>query len=132
MTAIPVVAGGTLCAAHCVPCQLCCLHPHLTPTSSSHLAAHCTHVLTTHCASILAVNVDLHPVGIILKSNTLRGTRFEVSKEHWRGTAAYARLPDRVVGRFDSWSGRSKEDNKVHVDWESDGKNSDECFKTCS
>ena len=72
------------------------------------------------------MSVDLHPVGIILKSNTLRGIRFEVSKEHWRGTAFYARLPDRVAGRFETWSGRSKDDNKVHVEWESDGKNSDE------
>ena len=75
------------------------------------------------CFCFRAVLVDKHPVGIILKSNALKGIRFQVSKEHWKGTAAYARLPALVVGAFSAWSG-SKEDGKVGVDWESDGFNS--------
>ena len=79
-----------------------------------------------------AVNVNLHPIGIILKSNTIKGIRFSVSREHWRlrgsrdGGAVYKRLPERVVGVCDRWSGRGKEDNKVHIEWESDGSNSAE------
>ena len=57
------------------------------------------------CVSVL---VDKHPIGIILKSNQLRGIRFSILKEHWKGTSAYARLPDVVLGSFKAWSGRSK------------------------
>ena len=81
---------------------------------------------------VFTVNVDLHPIGIIFKSNTIKGIRFSVSREHWRlrgsrdGGAVYKRLPERVVGACDRWSGRGKDDNKVHIEWESDGSNSDE------
>ena len=44
--------------------------------------------------------VDAHPIGIILKSNPIKGIRFDVSKEHWAGNAAYRRLPERVIGSF--------------------------------
>ena len=67
--------------------------------------------------------MDVHPVGIILKSNTLRGIRFEVSKKHWQGTSAYARLPDMVQGEFDAWHG-AKSGDKVSIEWLSDGSNS--------
>ena len=49
---------------------------------------------------VIAVEVDLHPIGIILKSNAIKGIRFKVSKKHWRGTAAYNRLPEMVVGEM--------------------------------
>ena len=76
-----------------------------------------------------AVLVHKHPIGIILRSNTLKGIRFDMSKEHWRGSlaaAAFDRLPERVVGSFETWAGRGKDDGKVHIEWESDGRNSDE------
>ena len=104
-----------------------------------------------------AVDVDLHPIGIILKSNALKGIRFEISKDHWQGTRAYGSLPEKVVGCMvrpaaactltltsrshalvrclrdsshgvltqDSWVG-AKSNDKVLIQWESDGKNSQE------
>ena len=75
-----------------------------------------------HCT----VLVDKHPIGIILKSNTVKGIRFSIKKVHWAGTAAHARLPEVVIGEIQAWGGRSKEDNKIHVEWETDGRNSDE------
>lgn len=74
-----------------------------------------------------AVTVDVHPIGIILKSNTIKGVRFTVSKEHWKGsTAVYNRLPENVMGEITSWGGRSKDDNKINVEWVTDGTNSAE------
>jgi hypothetical protein len=47
------------------------------------------------------VKVDLHPIGIVLRSQTtIKGIRFKISKEHWRGTSAFARLPNEVYGVF--------------------------------
>lgn len=74
---------------------------------------------------LLAVNVDVHPVGIILKSNTIKDIRFSISKEHWKSNrSVYNRLPDQVIGAITSWGGRCKDDNKINVDWVSDGTNS--------
>jgi hypothetical protein len=80
-------------------------------------------------ACVCAVLVDKHPFGIILKSNTVKGIRFSILKEHWRGEAVYARLPDAVIGAIDAWGGRSKADNKIVVEWETDGKNSVESLE---
>ena len=78
--------------------------------------------------------VDKHPIGIILKSNPVKSIRFSVNKKHWNentlGRAAFARLPDSVIGEIQAWGGRSKDDNKINVEWESDGTNSDECSHT--
>ena len=68
--------------------------------------------------------------------NTIKGIRALMcpSKEHWRGhlwAAALASPPERVVGSFASWSGRGKDDGKVHIEWESDGRNSDEFLRRC-
>ena len=46
------------------------------------------------------VEVDKHPAGIILLSQAIKGIRFEVSKEHWRGQRCHAGLPPMVVGRM--------------------------------
>ena len=44
---------------------------------------------------LLAVNVDVHPVGIILKSNLIKDIRFSISKGHWKSNrSVYNRLPD--------------------------------------
>jgi hypothetical protein len=44
---------------------------------------------------LLAVNVDVHPVGIILKSNLIKDIRFSISKEYWKSNRSmYNRLPD--------------------------------------
>ena len=68
--------------------------------------------------------VDKHPIGIILKSNAVKGIRFTIHRDHWKGTAHHARLPEKVFGAVDKWGGSSKADNKIQVDWESDGSNS--------
>ena len=48
-----------------------------------------------------AVDIDLHPVGIILKSQEVKGIRFTVSKEHWRSDPElWARLPETVWGEI--------------------------------
>jgi hypothetical protein len=78
-----------------------------------------------------AVEFELHPIGIILNSNKIDEIRFSVSKQHWRvgrrhkDYAVYQALPERVVGQCVKWMG-AKVDGKVHVSWETDGKNSDE------
>jgi hypothetical protein len=44
---------------------------------------------------LLAVNVDVHPVGIILKSNLIKDIRFSIPKGHWKSNrSVYNRLPD--------------------------------------
>lgn len=107
------------CISH-VPASCTGLNSH--SSTASHGLRACS-----HCSVLCnAVMVDKHPVGIILLSNTIKAVRFEVSKEHWRGTAHYARLPAMVVGSFEKWGGRSKEDGVVEVEWESDGSNSKE------
>ena len=74
---------------------------------------------------MLTVEVDKHPIGIILKSNIIKGIRFQISRDHWKGSAAvYNRLPEHVIGEIPSWGGRGKDDNKVNVDWVTDGSNS--------
>ena len=46
-----------------------------------------------------AVDVDLHPIGIILKSQpSVKGVRFSISKEHWAGKPVYGSLPAQVIG----------------------------------
>ena len=77
----------------------------------------------------LAVLVDKHPIGIILHSNAVKGIRFQVNKIRWKSllsNAAYGRLADIVIGEIQKWGGRSKEDNKITVAWETDGTESDE------
>ena len=69
--------------------------------------------------------VDKHPVGIIMRSNPINGMRFQVSKEHWKGTTAYAGLPSLVIGSFERWIG-SMAGGKVRINWESDASISDE------
>lgn len=75
----------------------------------------------------LAVEVDQHPIGIILKSlKQVKDVRFEVSNEHWRGEAAYSTLPPRVIGVIEKWTGTGKSAGKIHVNWKTDSTNSDE------
>ena len=76
-----------------------------------------------------AVDVDKHPIGIILKNTggTIEGVRFELSRDHWSGVpATFAKLPARVVGRLDRWGHGGRNGNKVVVNWETDGTNSTE------
>lgn len=72
------------------------------------------------------VKWELHPVGIIIKSHDPpRGIRFELNRCHWESEpGVFARLPERVVGEIEQW--RLKSDGKLHIQWESDGSNSDE------
>ena len=69
-----------------------------------------------HDCSSLAVLVDKHPVGILLLSNTVKGTRFSVNKIHWHGCLRtreqYARLPERVIGEIASWDLGRREDQR--------------------
>jgi hypothetical protein len=73
-----------------------------------------------------AVEWQLHPIGIIIKSHDPpRGIRFELERCHWSSDpTTMARLPARVVGEIQQW--RSKSDGKLHIEWESDGSNSNE------
>ena len=72
------------------------------------------------------VEVEKHPVGIIIRSHAPpKGIRFKMSREHWKAEpAVYARLPEMVIGQIEQW--RNKASGKIHVEWESDGSNSDE------
>ena len=67
-----------------------------------------------------------------LKSiKSIQGTRFSVSRNHWRSTTGvWLRLPETVYGVCDRWV--SKKDNKVTVDWESDASSSTEYLEVCS
>lgn len=78
------------------------------------------------------MNVDAHPTGIILQSLTkVDGARFSMSRNHWRSNlTVWRRLPETVFGGFKRWV--SKNDNKVTVDWESDGLSSTEYLKAHS
>ena len=60
-----------------------------------------------------AVIVDKHPIGIILPSNPIKDIRFSLSKEHWKGTQAYAQLPATIHGKITAWSHGGKEG--VHI-----------------
>jgi len=90
-----------------------------------------THRLSCiHCAhcACRAVDVDKHPIGIILKSlSPIEGVRFELSRDHWSGVpSTFAKLPERVIGKVKSWGGGGRMGNKVCIEWETDGTNSTE------
>ena len=82
-------------------------------------------IVTCLCSG--AVNVEAHPIGIILHSlKSLNGVRFSLSRDHWKGRPSVHRsLPENVIGCAARWLG-AKAANKVHVAWESDASNSDE------
>ena len=73
-----------------------------------------------------AVEVEQHPLGIIIRSHAPpKGIRFEISRDHWKSEpTVHTRLPERVIGQIEQW--RNKVSGKIHVEWESDGSNSDE------
>jgi hypothetical protein len=67
--------------------------------------------------------VDLHPVGIIIRSlEPPRGIRFEIDRCHWEEERGYDQLPARVIGAIDKWN--RKETGSLLIDWETDGSNS--------
>ena len=117
-----MMVGQTPCAS-CSCTNAPCLHACSLSLSCCRALAV---ALSCHGAcALLTVEVDKHPIGIILKSNTIKGIRFQVSRDHWKGSAAvYNRLPEHVIGEIPSWGGRGKDDNKINVDWVTDGSNS--------
>jgi hypothetical protein len=87
-------------------------------------ACACTVTAARSCSP--AVEVEKHPVGIIIRSHAPpKGIRFEISRDHWRSEpAVHATLPERVIGKIEQW--RNKALGKLHIEWKSDGSNSDE------
>ena len=72
------------------------------------------------------MNVEAHPIGIILQSmKTVDGVRFSMSRDHWKtNPAVFRKLPATVFGASKRWV--AKKDNKLTVDWESDALSSTE------